>query len=98
MVPKLVPWTRSFLEVFTMELLEMSSKTPISPSKDNFQSHPQQSVNHQGFEEYRIVSITLYSNLVRKCFGRIIFQCEELTRQRGIKERLSVIPLSLRIK
>lgn len=42
-------------------------------------------IDHQGFEENRMVSITLYENLVRKCSRRITFQCKGLIGQGGLK-------------
>lgn len=60
------------------------------PSQNSFQSHPQRSVDHC-FEDYTVVSITLYKNLARKHSGWIIFQYKRIAVQRGIKERLSVM-------
>lgn len=74
----------------TVVLLETPSESHIPPSQSSSWSWPQQSVDHRHFEKYRVFSITLEENLVRKCSRWIIFQNKGIIVQRGIKERLSL--------
>lgn len=86
----LVPWSSSFPEVCASSRGCYLNVSASQPSQNSFQSQPQQSVDHR-FEDYTMVSITLYKNLARKRSGWIIFQYKRIAVQRGIKERLSVM-------